>query len=427
MNKRFGFIILLIILMMTLSPLIYAEAKFKDWADVSNKMEEVLREALSIYEKGGDDAVRKAYDQIDIAYFKYYEKLGFEKIVMGTISGERGTTVENQFYLAKKSIRAKEDVSVVKDEIETLINYLHEDANTLDGMRGKDGGSQSGVFASVLLLTLREGLEAILIIAAIIAYLVKTNNKKYLKGVYIGAILGIVASVLLAVVFNVAAEKIGDAASGAGQEIFEGVGMFLAVIVLFYVSNWMLAKSEVEVWNRYIQSKVDNSISKGNSLTLAFSAFLAVAREGAELIIFFQGMRNNISNNPHQLWGGLAVAIVVLAIIYFLITKMSVKLPLKPFFTFTSILMFVLCISFIGKGVYELQEANVIGRTTLEFMNGFTFDLLGIYDRLETLVPQIILVVITVITVIIQFKNNRKIRAKLQKEHAQNKTLSEEE
>lgn len=336
---------------------------------------------------------------------------------MTTISGKRGSTVENQFYLARKSMRQNEDIDVVKDEVEVLIRYLHEDAKTLDGMRGKTG-SGWGVFFSVLGLTLREGLEAILIVAALIAYLVKTNNLKYVKGVYIGAILGIVASVILAIIFNMIAKQFGEDSSGASREIFEGCGMFLAVIVLFYVSNWMLSKSEVEVWNHYIQSKVESSITKGSAMALVFSSFLAVAREGAELIIFFQGMRDNISNNPSFMWGGLACAIVVLAIVYVLITKMSVKLPLKPFFTATSILMFVLCVSFIGKGVSELQEADLIGRTIIPWMNGFTIEILGIYDRVETLLPQVILMVITIVTVIVQIKRNKIKRAELEKAYA---------
>ena len=393
-----------------------ADKKYKDWEDVSKDMEVVLRDALKIYEAGGPDAGKEGYDKINEAYFRYYEKLGFEKIVMTTISGKRGSTVENQFYLARKSMRQNEDIDVVKDEVEVLIRYLHEDAKTLDGMRKT--GSGWGVFFSVLGLTLREGLEAILVIAALIAYLVKTNNLKYVKGVYVGAILGIVASVILAIIFNMIAKQFGEDSSGASREIFEGCGMFLAVIVLFYVSNWMLSKSEVEVWNHYIQSKVESSITKGSAMALVFSSFLAVAREGAELIIFFQGMRENISNNPAYMWGGLACAIVVLAIVYVLITKMSVKLPLKPFFTVTSILMFVLCVSFVGKGVYELQEADVISRTIIPWMNGFTIDILGIYDRVETLLAQVILIVITIVTVIVQIKRNKIKRAELERDYA---------
>jgi high-affinity iron permease len=403
---------------------VYAEQKYANWQEVASTMGTVLDGAVEAYGAGGEDAGKKATEQVNVAYYKFYEKLGFEKTVMASISGSRGTDVEHQFYLVKKVIRDGGSQEELKSSVETLKSMLTEDAITLDGGEAaaqgngsaaaadSAGGSSSGgaawqTFLAVLGLTLREGLEAILVIAAIIAYLVKTNSRKYLASVYIGAGLGVLFSVVLAMIFNGIAASLGDAQSGAGQEIFEGVTMFLAVIVLFYVSNWMLSKAEAENWNKYIKDKVQQSIDKGSMYTLSFSAFLAVAREGAELIMFFQGMRANITNNPHMLWAGLALAVVILVIVYFAITKLSVRLPLKPFFTFTSVLMFILCISFVGKGVYELQEADVIGRTVIPWMNGFNFELLGVYDRYENLIPQLILLALTIFTYRRQLGKNK--------------------
>ena len=403
---------------------VYAEQKYANWQEVASTMGTVLDGAVEAYGAGGEDAGKKATEQVNVAYYKFYEKLGFEKTVMASISGSRGTDVEHQFYLVKKVIRDGGSQEELKSSVETLKSMLTEDAITLDGGEAaaqgngsaaaadSAGGSSSGgaawqTFLAVLGLTLREGLEAILVIAAIIAYLVKTNSRKYLASVYIGAGLGVLFSVVLAMIFNGIAVSLGDAQSGAGQEIFEGVTMFLAVIVLFYVSNWMLSKAEAENWNKYIKDKVQQSIDKGSMYTLSFSAFLAVAREGAELIMFFQGMRANITNNPHMLWAGLALAVVILVIVYFAITKLSVRLPLKPFFTFTSVLMFILCISFVGKGVYELQEADVIGRTVIPWMNGFNFELLGVYDRYENLIPQLILLALTIFTYRRQLGKNK--------------------
>ena len=403
---------------------VYAEQKYANWQEVASTMGTVLDGAVEAYGAGGEEAGKKATEQVNVAYYKFYEKLGFEKTVMASISGSRGTDVEHQFYLVKKVIRDGGSQEELKSSVETLKSMLTEDAITLDGGEAaaqgngsaaaadSAGGSSSGgaawqTFLAVLGLTLREGLEAILVIAAIIAYLVKTNSRKYLASVYIGAGLGVLFSVVLAMIFNGIAVSLGDAQSGAGQEIFEGVTMFLAVIVLFYVSNWMLSKAEAENWNKYIKDKVQQSIDKGSMYTLSFSAFLAVAREGAELIMFFQGMRANITNNPHMLWAGLALAVVILVIVYFAITKLSVRLPLKPFFTFTSVLMFILCISFVGKGVYELQEADVIGRTVIPWMNGFNFELLGVYDRYENLIPQLILLALTIFTYRRQLGKNK--------------------
>lgn len=414
---------LLMVLLLALP--VYAEQKYANWQEVASTMGTVLDGAVEAYGAGGEEAGKKATEQVNVAYYKFYEKLGFEKTVMASISGSRGSDVEHQFYLVKKIIRDSGSKEELKSSVETLKSMLTEDAITLDGGKAAaqgsgsaaatdsaGGGASSGgaawqTFLAVLGLTLREGLEAILVIAAIIAYLVKTNSRKYLASVYIGAGLGVLFSVVLAMIFNGIAASLGDAQSGAGQEIFEGVTMFLAVIVLFYVSNWMLSKAEAETWSKYIKDKVQQSIDKGSMYTLSFSAFLAVAREGAELIMFFQGMRANITNNPQMLWGGLALAVLILAIVYVAITKLSVRLPLKPFFTFTSVLMFILCISFIGKGVYELQEADVIGRTIIPWMNGFHFEILGIYDRYENLIPQLILLALTIFTYRRQLGKNK--------------------
>lgn len=410
------------------------ETSYKNWNEVASAMEEHILNGANIYREGGSEKAKEAKDAINIAYYKFYEKLGFEKTVMASISGSRGSDVEHQFYLAKKAISDSKSPEEVDAEVKTLIQMLHEDADTLDGVASEEGTAKDSAgadtdkvaqsntnkqgqdfitFMAAFGLTLREGLEAILVIAAIIAYLVKTDNKKHLKAVYIGAVAGIVFSMVLAVGFNMIAASIGEAQSGASQEIFEGITMFIATAVLFYVSNWMLSKSETEVWNKYIKDQVDSSITKGNVYTLVFTSFLAVSREGAELILFFQGMRSNIANSPYHMWLGLGVAVVVLVFVYILITKLSIRLPLKPFFMATSILMFILCMSFVGKGVFELQEADVIGRTIIPAMNGFNIDFLGIYDRVENLLAQVILLIITVISVVMHMQNSKKIKAEL--------------
>ena len=415
----------------------YADtATYKNWNEVATAMEEHILKGADIYKEGGSEKANEARDSINVAYYKFYEKLGFEKTVMASISGSRGSDVEHQFYLAKKAIMDSKSPDEVDAEVQKLIQMLHEDADTLDGVNSdankdetskessSNGGSNTNkqgqdfvTFMAAFGLTLREGLEAILVIAAIIAYLVKTDNKKHLKAVYIGAIAGIVISVVLAIGFNMIAASIGEAQSGASQEIFEGITMFIATAVLLYVSNWMLSKSETEVWNKYIKDQVDSSITKGNVYTLVFTSFLAVSREGAELILFFQGMRSNIANSPYHMWLGLGIAIVVLVFVYILITKLSIRLPLKPFFMATSILMFILCISFVGKGIFELQEADVIGRTVIPAMNGFNIDFLGIYDRVENLGAQFIILIITIISIVIHMQNSKKIKAELEQKN----------
>ena len=249
-------------------------------------------------------------------------------------------------------------------------------------------------------IIVREGLEAILVIAAIIAYLKKSGNpNKSLKNVYIGAVAGIAASFVAAAVLAWA--KRAFASAGMAQEIIEGITALIAVCVLFYVSNWMISKAEAASWSRYIDGRVQSSLEQGSSFALAFTAFLSVFREGAEVVLFYQPMLSE--GNPGMVWAGFGVGCVVLVFVYLAITKLSVKLPLKVFFTATSILMAVMCVSFLGSGIKELAEGNVfdLSLRVPGIPENDVIQVFGIYPYLETLVPQLILAIILLVTFLI--------------------------
>ena len=248
-------------------------------------------------------------------------------------------------------------------------------------------------FLTAFGLLVREGLEAILVIVAIVAYLIKTGNRNMLKGVYLGSFAAVIASVILAW----ALETLMGEQSGVARELLEGWTMFLAVAVLFYVSNWMLSKADNIAWENYISGKVQQSIDSKSQWTLIFAAFIAVMREGAELILFYSAAFTGGMSNPAYIAYGIAAGVLVLVIVWVCFRYFSVRLPLRAFFMFTSILLFLMCISFMGKGVVELTEADVItGRTVIPAMKGFSIEILSIYDRAETLIPQIMLVIAAV-------------------------------
>jgi high-affinity iron transporter len=369
-------------------------ATARNWTRTADEMAAVLDRAYELYAAGDPDGAK---DQVDIAYFQYYEKEGFEKIVLSRISGERASTVEYQFSTVKKLISRGDPE--VKQGLDTLANYLKEDAAQLDSKVE----SAVGVFLGSLLIIVREGFEAILIVGAIIAYLLKSGNKKSTRPVYVGSLIALVFSVAMAWVLN----ALTSTASGRNQEIIEGATMLLAVGVLFYVSNWMVSKAEAEAWTGYIEGKVQASITRGSMFSLAFAAFLAVFREGAETILFYQALLAGNQNYINMIWVGLGVGVVLLVIIYVLIRFLSVKLPLKPFFLGTSVLLFAMSVAFTGSGIKELQEGNVIPVTMLP-VKFITVDILGIYPTLETLIPQIALLAITVATFVIQIRRNAR-------------------
>ena len=416
--------------------------RYENWrgvaADMALEFNAAIEDVLS-------DKYKDAYKHVNDAYFGYYEVQGFERTVMVAISATRVNHIEAQFsdikhILLGNAQKSKEDL--IK-QIEDLKIKVYKDAMVLDGeieisdpdslgekiysetqiQRPLIASSSSSIqttqtaqteknipetkrapvsrdwltFVTAFGLLVREGLEAILVIAAIVAYLIKTGNKHMLKSVYWGSFAAIIASVILAMILEY---LMGDA-SGVARELLEGWTMFLAVAVLFYVSNWMLSKADTIAWENYISGKVQQSIDSKSQWTLIFAAFIAVMREGAELILFYEAAFTGGMSDPAYITYGIIAGIAVLIAVWIVFRYCSVRLPLRAFFLFTSILLFLMCISFMGKGVVELTEADVItGRTVIPAMNGFSIEILSIYDRAETLIPQIMLVIAALWTTI---------------------------
>ncbi len=390
------------------------------WNDVADAMTEVFRAAKDKYAEGDTES---AYNYVNDGYYGYYETTGFERNAMGYISGARKSEVELQFSACKAEAKEGTYEEFVK-QVDILRTMIRTDANKLDGVdengESTGGGRSAAVatFIACFTIILREGFEAILVVGAIIAYLIKTTEKseeerkRQLRPVYIGSILGIVLSFVSAWALNLL-----KLANSASQEVIEGVTALIAVVVLFYVSNWMVSKSESEAWDKYIKSKIGDATKKGSSFALAFTAFLAVYREGAEVILFYQPLLSG--DNINMVWLGFIIGCVCLVFVYLAIRLLSVRLPLKPFFLATSILMAIMSIAFLGSGIKELIEGDVIMMTSPAWVawipSNSLLEILGIYPCVQTVVPQIILTVITVITFIYWLHKNKQLREEMAK------------
>lgn len=400
---------------------------------ISNLLDEGVRRYAAGVEKDGDDGYYKPFTN---SYGFWYETSGFEKTVMGYISGARVNEVELQFSNMKKAVNNGASVEQVRAEVDTLVVMLREDANTLDELFGYTNETSSGsglawaTFIAVFGIILREGLEAILIVGAMVAYLIKTNNKRGTKYVYIGSVLALAASVVLAIVLYTITS---GTSNSIPQEITEGVTALVAVAVLIYVSNWMISKAESDAWTNYISGKVSSSVDNGKLFALGFTAFLAVFREGAEVILFCQQYFSRAGSMEHgflAVFGGIVLGLAAVMLIFILIRVFGVKIPLKPFFMATSILMAVMSIAFLGSGMWELfldgGIAERIGGIALRLSGTIpalswmssndALSFFGIYPTWITLGPQLILTVITVITFIMMINKNKK-----------NKTASDKE
>ena len=404
------------------------------WNDVADAIDICIAYGLAAFEDGDMDA---AYNYINDGYYGWYEVTGMERVVQSYVSGARVNVIEMQFSAAKSVAKKGGTLEEFQEECITLSQEIHDDANTLDGVSGDDDDEESSdeesdeasetdsaaaaktaTFIGCFSIIIREGLEAILVVAGIIAYLRKMsetgvaqgNTKKTIRFCYLGVIVAIALSFVMAWIINML-KNASAASGGASQEMIEGIAALLAVCVLFYVSNWMLSKSETDAWTAYLQDKTASAVNGGSMAALIFTVFLAVFREGAEVVLFYQAYLEE--EYMAQVWLGLILGAVVLAVIWFIIKFLSVTIPIKPFFTATSVLMSLMCISFLGAGIKELIEANWFTSTSPDWLQWIPYtdflDVLGIYPILQTLIPQLILLVVIVILYIIQIRKNRKI------------------
>ena len=396
----------------------------RTWSEVASEMTVILDQAYEAAASGKGD---EGSTLVNNAYYQYYEKLGFEKNVMNAISGDRVSQVEYQFKMTRKTMRDGGSDKEIKQLVDDLKSWLVEDAATLDGgASGNVNGFTKLVTSSAgqaFLILIREGLEALLVVAAVIAYLVKSGNKRFAKWIYLGVVAGLAGSGLVAVLFTFL-----FGGSGPVQEISEGVCALIATLMLLWTSNWMLNKSSVEAWNNYIRNKTEAAVAGAQSkvesgqrlglgmiASLAMLSFLAVFREGAETVIFYESIYS-MSQDAHGMWvGGLAAA-AVLIVIFLVLRFTSVKIPIGPFFLVTSIVMAALVVIFAGGGIHALIEGDLIEGTYLSSVP--TNDWIGLYPYVETITAQVIAAIAVVVLFVVGFIKKHRMKLAAQAEQA---------
>jgi high-affinity iron transporter len=266
----------------------------------------------------------------------------------------------------------------------------------------RPAGSGSEAFFQSFLIILREGFEAILVIGAVVAFLLKTGHRERLRSIWTGIVLALLCSALTAVVLRTVLRAIP-----ATQEIIEGATLLVAVAVLFSVSYWLISRVEAAKWQQFIREKVNTALDHGGGRALAFVAFLAVYREGAETALFYQALFNEGAHVALPISLGIVAGFGALAVIFTLFYRYGVRIPLRPFFSVTSVLLYYMAFVFTGKGIRELQEGNVVPISVIRGMP--TVDALGLYPTWQTLLAQLVLLGLFVFAVAKTFWPKRSV------------------
>lgn len=318
-----------------------------------------LERSLQAYRDGH---VEQAYDLSVGAYLE-----GFELVegALDNLDAVQRKTTEKALMAYRQAIQDGASVAQAAQALELAKVELAKSAELLEG--GAMNASLS--FFSSLLILLREGLEAILVLAAILAFLNNTGQQQAVRSVHIGWGLALLAGVGT---WAVAAYLID--VSGAQRELLEGATALFASVVLLWVGVWMHDRRHAAAWQDYIKSSL---VGGGGRFGFAVLAFFSVYRELFEVILFYETLWLQAGPAGHgAVLAGAGTALVVLLGLAWVILRGSRKLPLATFFGANAILLCVLSVVFAGHGVAALQEAGVLGTRPVPF---FDFDWLGIH------------------------------------------------
>lgn len=331
-----------------------------------------IQESYRAYEAGDRQQAQT------LAVSAYLDGFELSENALDAYDPEFRREMETQLLGFRELIRKGDDAAVLAAR-DNILKGLTQARDLLTG----SNLSNTTLFVTSLIILLREGLEAVLVVLALSMVLVRTQRRdalKYVHSGWIAALLAGAATWLVArFVFTI---------SGASREIMEGVAALLAAGILFYVGFWMHSKTSAARWQAYIKEHVDRHLKRGTLWGIGALAFVAVYREVFETVLFYQSLLAQSAPGQYGSVGfGFLTGAAILAAISWAMVRYSLKLPVGKFFGVTSYLMLVLSFILMGKGIAALQEAAVLKSSP--FPVNISLDWLGIHPTWEGVLAQL--------------------------------------
>jgi high-affinity iron transporter len=273
-------------------------------------------------------------------------------------------------------------------EVESAVSRTLARLDDADRLLSESTLSNATLFSASLVILLREGLEALLVVIALVTVLVRTGRRDGLRYVHLGWVTALVAGVA-----SWAAAQSLVSISGASREVMEGVAALLAAVVLLYVGIWMHSKTHAAQWQAYIQQHINSHLTAGTLWGLALLAFIAVYREVFETVLFYQALLTQAAASQYSsVLSGFVAGTAFLAVLAWSLVRYSVKLPVAKFFSVTTYLLLALAFILMGKAMSALQEADIIGITPLPV--SFEFDWVGVKSTWQGILAQLSVLVV---------------------------------
>lgn len=245
------------------------------------------------------------------------------------------------------------------------------------------------------MIPIREGLEALLVIVSLLAFVKKSNGGKGKGWIWSGVSAALGLSILLAIVVKLV---FSSGAFGQNNFVISGWTGIVAAVMLLYMSYWLHSKSNISEWNQFIRSKSQTALRTGHLISLGALSFLAVLREGTETILFIIGMVNQISFQ--NLIFGILIGFAILGVMAYLMLVIGLRMPIRPFFLVSSLIIFYLCFKFTGLGIHSLQLGGILPSTTSQQLPSINW--IGFFPSWQSAIPQIALLLFAVVILVLK-------------------------
>ena len=356
----------------------HPQAVVPNEAQSLGRVRQGLREVRAAFEAG------ERQQAASLAVAAYLD--GFEPLE--PVLAVRAPQLRQRIETAMTALRGRLSASDAQaGEISAAIDAIQDDLAQVEQLLGESHSSALATYLGALTLLLREGLEALLVVVAMLAFLRKAQRSEAQPYVYAGAGTALLAGALT----WLAARHLIDI-SGASRELTEGLAALSAAVILVFVGVWMHGKSQADAWQRYVRERLGGAMSSRSMGLLFLLAFIVVYREVFETILFFIALIGQ--GSPGAALAGLLSAAVLLAVIAWLMLRLSRRLPLGWFFSVSAVLIALLAVVLTGKGVAALQEAGWLAAGLLPLVP--RIDLLGLYPTWQGLLAQMLCLLVLV-------------------------------
>lgn len=393
-----------------------------DYAVMTKKQDSILQalQDLAAVNKKfieGQYAGGESFKQQDISLQDFIGMLG--QIKAAADQGDAGTALTEiknarQSWLSVEGVVVAQSGSVYSDSerdlvvIQAMIDRgdLQGAANVTSEMMvylGPLAAKTEYTIMDAAMIPIREGLEALLVVGALLAFVKRGDKQQSRKGkawIWTGVSAGLLVSLIIAMIVKFI---FSSGAFGTNNFIINGWTGIIAAVMLLYMSYWLHRQSSIKDWQSYISGRSRSAMETGQLVTLGLLSFLAVFREGTETVLFLIGMVNQIS--LQNLLLGILIGFGVLGVIAYLMLTLGVKLPIRPFFIVSSIIVFYLCIKFTGMGIHSLQLADALPSTQAPLPSiGF----FALYPSWQSALPQILIVLTAIVVIVWKRINDKK-------------------